>query len=316
FIGGAATGQVTYVQFHVFGPIDPSKAADCTGTDLYTGGRIAVTGSGTATSDNVVAKGAGNYFWTAELFDAVTGGHLVESSECGNTGAKSNVTMAQPTIATTASGPVNIGQAIHDTAQMAALVSGVAPTGTITFTAYAPNANGSVDATCGTALFTDMEPVDSTGKATSGSFTPSGTAPQIAGTYEWIASYSGDSNYKVVTSSCNDTGEQSLVNKKDTTTPTGQKVVISDFAKPTGFGTPTGTVTFSLFDNASCTGTPIFTQTTSLVNGLAHADDPTPLSPNGTSTRVDTQNGAATTSPTTTACATEMTHTRGTAPGA
>src|SRR6266851_6594287 len=315
FIAGAASGQVTYVQFHVFGPIDATKAADCTGTDLYAGGRIAVTGSGTATSLNVVANGAGNYYWTAELFDAATGGHLLDSSKCGDSGETSNVTMAQPTIATTASGPVTIGDAIHDVAQLGGLVSGVAPTGTITFTAYAPNANGSVDAACGTAVFTDIEPVDSTGKATSGNFTPSGTAPQIAGTYEWKASYSGDGNYKAVASKCDDAGEQSLVKKKDTTTPTGQKVVISDFAKPTGFGTPTGTVTFSLFDNASCTGTPIFTQTTSLVNGLAHADDPTPLNANGTYKWVVTYNGDANNSPSTSACGTEFTTLGGNTPG-
>src|SRR3989454_418806 len=431
FIGGAAAAQVTYLQFHLFAPSDPT----CAGADLYSGGRIAVTGSGTATSDDVVATPAGDFHWTAELFDAATGGALLDSTKCGDTGETSHVNPKQPTIATTASGPVTIGKAIHDPAQLAGLVSGVAPTGTITFTAYAPTANGSADVACGsavftdieavdstgkatsgsftpsgtapqiagtyewkasysgdanykpvgskcddageqslvnkkqpaitttasgpvtigdaihdvaqltmlvsgvaptgtitftayaptangsadvacgTALFTDTEPVDSTGKATSGSFTPSGTAPQIAGTYEWIASYSGDSNYKGTTSSCNDTGEQSLVKKKDTTTPTGQKVLISDFAKPTGFGTPTGTVTFSLFDNAGCTGTPIFTQTTSLVNGLAHADDPTPLNANGTYKWVVTYNGDANNSPSTSACGTEFTTLGGNTPG-
>src|SRR6266581_5252623 len=311
FVGGAAAAQVTYLQFHLFAPNDPT----CAGTDRYTGGRIAVTGSGTATSDDVVATPAGDFHWTAELFDAAAGGHLLDATKCGDTGETSHVNKKQPTIATTASGPVTIGQAIRDVAQLGDLVSGVAPTGTITFTAYAPSANGSADAACGTALFTDTEPVDSTGKATSGSFTPSGTAPQIAGTYEWIASYSGDSNYKGTTSSCNDTGEQSLVKKKDTTTPTGQKVVISDFAKPTGFGTPTGTVTFSLFDNAGCTGTPIFTQTTSLVNGLAHADDPTPLNANGTYKWVVTYNGDANNSPSTSACGTEFTTLGGNTPG-
>jgi len=311
FVGGAAAAQVTYLQFHLFAPSDPT----CAGTDLYSGGRIAVTGSGTATSDDVVAKPAGDFHWTAELFDAATGGHLLDATKCGDTGETSHVTPKQPTIATTASGPVTIGQAIHDVAQLGDLVSGVAPTGTITFTAYAPSANGSADTGCGTAVFTDIETVDSTGKATSGNFTPSGTAPQIAGTYEWKASYSGDANYKAVASKCDDTGEQSLVNKKDTTTPTGQKVVISDFAKPTGFGTPTGTVTFSLFDNASCTGTPIFTQTTSLVNGLAHADDPTPLSANGTYKWVVTYNGDANNSPSTSACGTEFTTLGGNVPG-
>src|SRR5439155_22518634 len=129
----------------------------------------------------------------------------------------------------------------------------------------------------------------------------------IAGTYEWKASYSGDDNYKSVASKCDDTGEQSLVNKKDTTTPTGQKVVISDFANPTGFGTPTGTVTFSLFDNATCTPPAIFTHTTSLVHGRAHADEPTPPRANGTYKSPLTSNGDANNSPSTSASGTEFT---------
>src|SRR2546421_8096487 len=55
----------------------------------------------------------------------------------------------------------------------------LAPTGTITFTAYAPTANGSADVSCGSAVFTDIEAVDSTGKATSGSFTPSGDRKSV-----------------------------------------------------------------------------------------------------------------------------------------
>src|SRR5262249_50096548 len=51
FIQGAASTQVTYVQFHLFAPGDPS----CSGTDLYTGGRKSVTGNSSVTSDGVVA---------------------------------------------------------------------------------------------------------------------------------------------------------------------------------------------------------------------------------------------------------------------
>src|SRR5437870_5041673 len=272
FIGGAAAAQVTYLQFHLFGPSDPT----CAGTDLYSGGRVAVTGSGTATSDDVVAKPAGDFHWTAELFDAATGGHLLDATKCGDTGETSHVTPKQPTIATTASGPVTIGQAIHDTAQLGDLVSGVAPTGTITFTAYAPNANGSTDTGCGTAVFTDIETVDSTGKATSGNFTPSGTAPQIAGTYEWKASYSGDANYKPVASKCDDTGEQSLVNKKQptiATTASGPVTIgdaIHDVAQLGNLVSgvaPTGTITFTAYaPNANGSadvvcGTALFTDT-------------------------------------------------------
>src|SRR5439155_965620 len=173
FIGGAAAAQVTYLQFHLFAPNDPT----CTGTDRYSGGRTAATGSRTATADftpsGTAPEIAGTYEWKASY--SGDDHYKPVASKCDDTGEQSLVNKKQPTIATTASGPVAIGDAIHDVAQLGGLVSGVAPTGTITFTAYAPNANGTADVACGTALFTDTEPVDNPGKATSGRFTPPGT---------------------------------------------------------------------------------------------------------------------------------------------
>jgi hypothetical protein len=287
FIVGAASNQVTYVQFHLFAPGDSS----CTGTDLYTGGRKSVTGSTSVTSDPVQANQAGDYHWTAELFDAATGGNKLAATSCGDTGETSHVTPAAPAIVTSASGPVTIGGSISDTALISGLVSPDG-TGSITFTAYAPKADGSADTSCSTAVYTKkVTGINANGSYGSGSFTPSGTAPQIAGTYEWVASFSGDGNNTAASTKCGDNGEQSLVKKRATTVPTGQKIVISDFAKvASAAGTPTGTVNFQLYrePSSNCTANKIYDSgpVTLNANGLANTDD----APNGKPPTLSTNN--------------------------
>jgi hypothetical protein len=393
FVTGAASNQVTYVQFHLFAPGDPT----CTGTDLYPGGRKSVTDSTSVTSDAVQATQAGDYHWTAELFDAATGGNNLDATHCGDTGETSHVNKAKPSIATTlsassitvgesasdsatltgatsdaggtvtytvytdnacsqgardagtktvtngivpdsnslqfdstgtfswqavysgdannegatsdcttetlvvnkaqpsivtsASAPVTIGESISDTATISGLVSPDG-TGSITFTAYAPNADGLADTTCSTSVFTQTVPgVNANGTYGPVSFTPSGVAPQIAGTYEWVASFSGDGNNLSTSTTCGDNGEQSVVYRHPTAVPTGQKVVISDFAKVgSASGTPTGTVDFLLFQEPSsnCTTTPIYDS------------GPVTLDANGNAST----NGAATQPPTLSANAT------------
>jgi hypothetical protein len=110
----------------------------------------------------------------------------------------SNVNRAQPTIATQASGPVPVGGTISDTAT----VSGpVALTGTITFSLYGPN-----NATCtGPAVFTSVKPV-AANTATSNPFTTT-----QAGTYRFIATYSGDANNLGAAGPCGDPAETVLV---------------------------------------------------------------------------------------------------------
>jgi hypothetical protein len=120
--------------------------------------------------------------------------------------------LVQPALATTASGPVTIGDgSITDTATLS---GGSSPTGSITFKVYAPKPDGSADTSCSTLVATLAPvPVNGNGTYPSGTFTPSGTAPQIAGTYEWVASYGGDSANLPAAGSCGDQGEQSVVNR-------------------------------------------------------------------------------------------------------
>ena len=276
-VSGSASGQVTYVQFHLFAPGDSS----CSGPDLYTGGRKSVTGNGSVTSDPVQATQAGDYHWTAQLFDAASDGNQLAATGCGDTGETSQVNKAQPAIVTSASGPVTIGEPISDTATISNLVSPDG-TGTIKFTAYAPNADGSADTTCSTAVYTNtVTGINANGSYGSGSFTPSGTAPQIARTYEWIASYSGDGNNLAASTTCGDSGEQSLVNKAQPgiVTSASEPVTIgvdpytiSDTATLSGGSNPTGTITFTAYapltnGNADTTCTTSVYSNTVTVNG-------------------------------------------------
>jgi hypothetical protein len=115
-------------------------------------------------------------------------------------------------------------------------------------------------------------------------------------------------------------GHVEIENCQPTKTQTGQKVVISDFAKPTGFGTPTGTVDFKLFTNASCTGTPLYDSgPVTLVNGLASTNgaktQPPTLSANGTYFWLVSYSGDANNLPSTSPCGTERTTISGNTPG-
>ena len=99
---------------------------------------------------------------------------------------------------------------------------------------------------------------------------------------------------------------------------TGQKLVISDFAKPTGFGTPTGTVTFQLFATSDCSGTPLYSSgPITLVNGLAQttSSPSLTLTNNGTYNWLVSYSGDANNLPSTSPCGTENTTISGNTPG-
>ena len=103
------------------------------------------------------------------------------------------------TLTTQASPAVAVGGQIHDTAFLS---GGVNPTGTITFDLYGPG-----DTTCaGPALFTSVVPVNGNGSYDSTSFTA-----LVAGTYQWVANYSGDANNAAAATACNDPDESVIV---------------------------------------------------------------------------------------------------------
>lgn len=106
-----------------------------------------------------------------------------------------------PTLVTEASPPVALGGTISDTATLA---GGTAPTGTITFRVFGPD-----DATCANAPAFTYPAVTVNGN---GAYAPAaGFVPTAAGTYRFIAAYSGDANNNAVSGACNDPNESVVV---------------------------------------------------------------------------------------------------------
>src|SRR5205085_8740817 len=119
------------------------------------------------------------------------------------------------------------------------------------------------------AVFNSTIDVNGDGTYNSGSFTPT-----VAGTYRFVALYSGDDNNKGTTTSCGDANESVVVAKQTPTFNTQASAAttignsISDNATVSGSFNATGTITFNLYgpNNASCGGAAIFTSTVT-VNG-------------------------------------------------
>ena len=252
--GNNPTGTIT---FNLYGPGN----ATCSGAPIFAPSET-VAGNGAYTSDPFTPSAAGTYQWVA-AYSGDAGNNPVTTA-C-NDPAESVVVTAgpgpvTPTLTTDASPDVSLGGQITDTATLA---GGNNPTGTITFNLYGPD-----NATCsGAPIFTSPKAVAGNGAYTSDAFTPS-----AAGTYRWVAVYSGDANNTVVTTACNDPAESVVVTAGPgpvtptittqvvpATAPVGQGIV--DTATLAGGNAPTGTITFNAYgpDNLNCTAAPVYT---------------------------------------------------------
>src|SRR5207237_1278473 len=93
--------------------------------------------------------------------------------------------------------------------------------------------------------------------------------------------YSGDANYAALTSACNAANESSAVNKASPTISTQASAggvvgtSVNDVATVGGGASPTGTVTFRLFNSNTC-AVQVFTSTNNLVINQATSSNFTP----------------------------------------
>jgi hypothetical protein len=172
--GFAPTGQV---KFLLFGPGDP-------GCTTPVAARIVPLAGGTASSGDVPVGGAGTYNWLVSYSGDASNNGVV--APCGS--EQVVVVKASPTIATLPSGRVPAGGTISD---LATVAGGFVPTGTVTFQPFAPT-----DTTCQTPVTTR------TGTLSGGTASSGGIRVGLAGTYRWIAVYTGDANNNPVTSPC------------------------------------------------------------------------------------------------------------------
>ena len=141
-----------------------------------------MNGNGDYDSDDYTTTAAGTYYWIASYGgddnnDPVTG-------ECGDAGETVVIDKDSPSISTTASGDVVVGNDIHDTATLS---GGYNPTGPITFRLYS-------DDECENEVDSSTATVNGNGDYDSDDYTTT-----AAGTYYWIASYGGDDNNDPVT---------------------------------------------------------------------------------------------------------------------
>ncbi|HEU5002157.1 MAG TPA: hypothetical protein VFW71_05185 [Actinomycetota bacterium] len=233
-----ATTPTGSVVFSLYGPNDPH----CTGATAYTNTVPVGNGTNLASGNTGTNLAPGLYEWVATYAGDVNNNQA--TSGCGNEPV--TVGQATPTLSTNATVSVTAGSAISDAA---VLGGGSSPTGAITFAAFGPNNNSCT----GTAAYTSVS-VTVTGDNTyhsSPAFVP--TAP---GTYQWVATYSGDVTNTMVTDPCGSANESSMVmmaalaNPTVTTTAHGAGAIggtISDTAYLAGGNNPTGSISFKVY---------------------------------------------------------------------
>lgn len=218
------------------------------------------------------------------------------------TSSGQTVVRATPAISTVASPTVLIGGSITDTAAVTGRANPL-PGATVTFNLYAAN-----DPTCAAApIFTSVIPVNADGTATSGPYIPA-----VAGSYKWIATYSGDANNEPVAGRCGDVGETVTVTQATpsivTTASPGVQLnlTVTDSAVVSGRINPIpgATVTFNFYGVAdlTCTAGAIFSSTVAIkADGTATSAPYAPAAA-GTYRWVATYNGDANNAPVSGAC--------------
>lgn len=259
--GFAPTGNVTFTFF---------RNGDCTTGTPEPAATVAL---GTPTPTTATAhpsdvKGpltAGSYAFRAQY--AGDGSNIGSTSDCepfsvgkGNLNVSTQIHLGSDHVTNydrnasgNSSASVAINSQVHDVAFVSGAVTGIAPTGAISFTMWN---NGTCDGT-GSVLST-------AGADEGGSGTRSVATGQLApGEYSFKATIAADANYNTATSPC----EKLVVDKATPTLATTPNVLPNDSATLSGLVNPSGgTITFKLFLNATCTGDPADTWS-STVNG-------------------------------------------------
>ena len=257
-VNPTAGGSIT---FRLYGPNDST----CTNPPVFSPAAVSYpVAGGPVTSPGFTPTLIGTYRWIAAYSGDGSNPPINGVCNAPNESAiVSNVVLATPTLATTASPNVVLGGSITDSAIVSGRVNPVAGA-TVTFSLYGPG-----DATCASpAIFTSAVsyPVAG-GSVSSQSFTPT-----LAGTYRWIGIYSGDANNAAVAGVCNGPNENVVVSPLVLPIPSISTVAsppivlaagsLTDSATVSGRINPVAgaTVSFSLYGpgDATCTGPVIF----------------------------------------------------------
>ena len=237
--GSNPTGTITFTLSLNGGPVVDTETVTVNGNGTYN----TPTGFTLPTSKS----SAGTYQWNATY-----SGDGQNSAASENNAPSERVVVSappQPAIVTTPSPTsATLGTTPITLKDSAVLSGGLNPTGTITFTLFFNGGNTPVD--------TETLTVNGAGtyNTPTGFTLPSSKAS--AGTYQWNATYSGDSNNNPVSEN-NAVSEQAVVSLPPSTaivtTPNPTKatlgttpITLKDSAVLSGGSNPTGTITFTL----------------------------------------------------------------------
>ncbi len=256
--GGTATpaGSVAFSLCKVDAPGLCTTGGTSVGSTNLSGTAYPVT----VASPTAYVTSVGRYCWRA-VFSGDSANGIPSSSDSSATECFT-VNPVTPTLATTASDDVNLGNAVSDSADLSGTATqpanpvinltgtgGAAANGTITFKLYGPN-------DCTTVAYTSPT-VTVSGNGTYNTPTPQ-FVPTAAGTYHWVAVYSGSSpntNGTTHNADCLDANEDVVVSSVPSSMTTAQTWVPNDSATitaPAGSGALGGTVSFALYASADC----------------------------------------------------------------
>jgi hypothetical protein len=271
--GGTATpaGSVAFSLCKVDAPGLCTSGGTNVGSVNLTGAAYPVT----VTSATAYVTSAGRYCWRAtfsgDAANGIPGSGDSAATECFT------VTPVTPTLATTAGADVFLGTAVTDSAALSGTATqpadpiinltgtgGAAAGGTITFKLY----SGS---NCTTPVYTSPT-VAVSGNGTYNTPEPQ-FVPSSAGTYHWVAVYSGSSPNTNGTShntSCNDANEDVVVTSVPSSLTSAQKWLPNDSVTVSAAagGDLAGTVSFALYSGTTCQGTALYS-TTAAVSGAS-----------------------------------------------
>jgi hypothetical protein len=274
------------ISWHLCGPTASDSTATCDSGGVDVGSQN-ITVKGTYYSPTATVTAAGRYCFRAEFSGDTTAGVPGSSDHDGS--ECFTVAPLQSTLTTQATtGPVTFGSKISDTVDLAntahkpgtggptgsTLAGSINPTtlggdatGAITVVAYGPNS-------CSTVAFTSGSIAASGNGSYGGADTAFEFTPTAPGQYVFVAAYAGDlpNTLAIPATACSGApaSEKVTVQQIPTNIKTRQSWIPNDTATitaDTGNLAAGGTVAFSLYDNATCSGTALLSQSRTLTGG-------------------------------------------------
>jgi len=236
-----AGGTVTYLVY------DNDTCSSGSGGLVATLGPVSVTNGSVPDSPDWTPSSAGSYYFMASY-----SGDLNDAAAAsGCMSEPLTVNPDQPSVSTQLSAPtVAIGGSVSDTSTLSGASAGAS--GTVTYLVYdndtCSSGSGGLAATLGPVTVTNGSVPNS----------PDWTATGTAGTYYFVASYSGDANNLMATSGC---GSEPIAVTPDTptistqlsaTTVAGGGSVTDTSALSGASAGAGGTVTYLVYDNDTC----------------------------------------------------------------